>query len=266
MPEENKQRDPLKKNQSVEKVFRMVEAMSVFREPVRLQDLAERLGYPASTVLRFLRTLRKLGYAEQDPETQKYYLTLKICRIAGRVRDSNPMAGIARPVMKALSEECGESVCLAVERDDCAVYVEVVDGPDKILRSLQRIGNRSPLHCTGVGKLFLLNRTPQELADFFERESPLQRLTSNTITNPDRLRQALERIRKQGYAFDDEECELGAKCVAFPVRDYTGRIVAGLSVTGTVFHLNEEFLRRYAPRIRAAADRLSVLLGYAAGG
>ncbi|WP_411677165.1 IclR family transcriptional regulator [Caproicibacter sp.] len=253
--------DPLKKNQSVEKAFRILEAMASCREPVQLRRLAELTGCPPSTAIRFLRTLMKLGYVRQDPETQKYFLTFQLCRLAGQIRDANPLNRIARPVMKELSVQCGESVCLAVEQENRAVYVEVVDGPDQLVRSLQRIGSSSPLYCTGVGKLFLLNRSREELALFF-REETLERFTRNTMTEPEAIFTELEAIRRRGYAFDNEECEIGARCVAFPVRDFTGKIAAGLSVTGTVFHIDDKFIEKTAPIIRAAAEEISGILGY----
>lgn len=249
------------KNQSVEKVFLILETMASCREPVQLRRLAELTGCPPSTAIRFLRTLIKLGYVRQDPESQRYFLTFRLCRLAGHIRDASPVNRIARPVMEALARQCGESVCLAIEQENRAVYVEVVDGPDHLVRSLQRIGSSSPLHCTGVGKLLLLNRSPEEL-DLFFREETLEHFTKNTLTEPEAILDALEQARGKGYALDNEECEIGARCIAFPVRDFTGKIVAGLSVTGTVFHISEEFMQDYAPAIKAAADEISCVLGY----
>lgn len=259
--ESSERSGPPGKNQSVEKVFRILEAMAEYREPVQLRRLAELTGCPPSTAIRFLRTLMKLGYVRQDPESQKYFLTFRLCRMAGQIRDASPLNRIARPVMEALARRCGESVCLAVERENRAVYVEVVDGPDHLIRSLQRIGSSSPLHCTGVGKLLLLNRSQEELNLFF-REEPLTRFTKNTLTKPESVLRALEQAREKGCTFDNEECEIGARCVAFPVRDFTGKIVAGLSVTGTVFHISDEFVEKNAPDIKAAADEISGILGY----
>jgi DNA-binding IclR family transcriptional regulator len=248
-------------NRSVEKAFRIMETMAEYREPVQLGRLAELTGCPPSTAIRFLRTLIKLGYVRQDPENQKYFLTFRLCRLAGQIRDASPLNRIARPVMETLMHRCGESVCLAVEQENRAVYIEVVDGPDHLVKSLQRIGSSSPLHCTGVGKLLLLNRTLEEL-DLFFREEPLTRFTKNTLTEPKALLAALEKARRRSYTFDNEECEIGARCVAFPVRDFTGKIVAGLSVTGTVFHISDKFVEKHAPEIRAAADEISGILGY----
>ena len=255
--------DSLKQNQSVEKAFRILEAMASYRQPVQLWLLAELTGCPSSTVVRFLHTLIKLGYVRQDPQTKKYFLTFRLCRLAGQIRSSNPLNRIARPVMEELARQCKESVCLAVEEKNRAVYIEVVDGPDQLVRSLQRIGNSSPMYCTGVGKLLLLNRSPEEMSLFFRQET-LERFTRNTFTQPESVLTELQRVRVRGYAFDNEECEIGARCIAVPIRDFTGRIAAGLSVTGTVFQINGEFVEKNLPRIRAAADEISEILGYSA--
>lgn len=255
------QSGPLKENRSVEKTFRILEAMASYQEPVPLGKLAELVGCPSSTTLRFLRTLIGLGYVGQDAQSQRYFLTFQLCRLSSRIRSAAPLNRIALPIMEKLMRRCGESVCLAVEQEERAVYIEVVDGPDHMVKSLQRIGSSSPLHCTGVGKLLLLNRSPEELNAFFQG-GPLTRFTQNTLTSPEAVRSALEEVRRRGYAVDNEECEIGARCAAFPIRDFTGKIVAGLSVTGTVFHINDEFIRKHAPDIQAASMEISGILGY----
>lgn len=249
------------KNQSLEKGLAIMEYLAECPEPIRLQDLAEGLQMSASTVLRFLTTLMRAGYVEQDEESARYYLTLKVCALAGKVSQRDSLAAIARPHMRALSRKCAESVCLAVEKDQSIVYVAVVDGPDKVLKSLQRIGNRAPLYCTGIGKLLLLNKTEKQVDALLKRSRPVT-FTKNTIVTKSALLEELSRVREADMAFDNEECELGVRCVAMPIRDYTGKIVAGLSITGTVFRLTDEFVEERRADIRAAADRISKALGY----
>ena len=133
--------------------------------------------------------------------------------------------------MKDLSIEVEESVCLAIEQDSEVVYVDTVDGPDSMLKTMQRIGKRAPLHSTGVGKVLLLNFNPQEIERIAE-STGLKPLTYKTITDKQRLIEAVESIRTKGYAIDDEECEIGARCVAAPIWDYSGIVVAAISVSG----------------------------------
>ena len=184
-----------RKNQSLEKGLAIIEYLSLCREPARLQDLAEGLGMSASTVLRFLITLMECGYVEQD-ENSRYYLTYKLCRIAGGIEESNSLVGITMEYMKSLSEKCRESVCLAVEKEDTIVYIAVVEGPDKLMKTLQRIGNVAPMNCTGIGKLLLLNRTETELDEYFSRNR-FEVYTPHTLTTKEELMPVLEKREKR---------------------------------------------------------------------
>lgn len=148
-----------KSNQSVEKSFAIIECMSLNNEPIKLQELSKELNMPTSTVLRFLSTLMKLGYVGQDAEFLKYYLTLKICSISERVRESNLLVKVTRNYMKELSQKCNEAVCLAIEKDYKIVYIDVIDGPYNILKTMQRIVSQAPMYCTGSGKLLFTNKT-----------------------------------------------------------------------------------------------------------
>ncbi len=248
-------------NQSVEKVLLILENLSLQKEPVKLIDLAEELHMNQSTLLRYLLTLQKAGYVEQDRETARYYLTLKICQLADHVSNNIRIGDVAVPIMKEISKELKESVCFAVEKDFMIVYVDVVMGPQQILRSMQRIGNIAPMYCTGIGKLMLLNKSDEELDEYINTHK-FERFTSNTITTGDELKIELNKVREQGYALDNEECEIGAKCIAVPVMDYTGKIVAGLSVTGFIFSITEEFINKNIDYLHQMGNKISKKLGY----
>ena len=136
------------------------------------------------------------------------------------------------------------------------VYTDVVDGPDNMLRIMQRIGKKAPLHSTGIGKLLLLNYSNKQLNELIATKG-LTALTPNTLVSREALVERLEQIRRQGYALDDEECELGARCVAAPVRDYTG-----ISISGPVSRLTKEHIQVIIPVVQEVADKISKLLAY----
>ncbi|MBC2579763.1 IclR family transcriptional regulator [Clostridium sp. DJ247] len=248
-------------NQSVEKVFKIIELMSENREPIRLQQIAEELDMHPTTALRFLYTLMQSGYVEQDQETLKYYLTFKICAIANKVKSNNPISYIAKPYLIALSKKLKESVCLAIEKDMTVIYIDVVDGPDQMLKTMQRIGNIAPMHCTGVGKLMLLDKSEQEIDEMIEKKG-LTKFTEHTFVTKESLMEELKEISKLGYAFDNEECEIGARCVAVPIKDYTGKTVAGISVTGSIFKITDDFVNNNIKHIFEVAKSISSTLGY----
>jgi len=248
-------------NQSAEKVLLVMEKLAEQKEPIKLMDLAAELHMNQSTVLRYLLTLQKAGYVDQDRETTRYYLTLKICQLADQLSNNIRIGDVAVPIMKEISKCLKESVCLAVEKDSMIVYVDVITGPQQILRSMQRVGNIAPMYCTGTGKLLLLNKSEEELDEYINSHE-FEHFTRNTIKTGNDLKTELSKVRNLGYAMDNEECEIGAKCIAVPVMDYTGKIVAGLSVTGFVFSITDEFVKKNIDYLKQMANIISRKLGY----
>ena len=149
-------------------------------------------------------------------------------------------------------------LCAAEMEVECT---DVVDGPDGILMVSQRVGARAPLHATGAGKLLLLNYSNQKLNEYIAVKG-LRALTPHTLVTREALVNSLEMIRSRGYALEDEERELGARCVAAPVRDYSGRIVGGISVSGPTTRMSRARLEALAPLVMDMAAELSRRLAY----
>ena len=144
-------------NKSGEKLLNIFEYLVLAETPLRLLDIAKGLGMNQSTALRFLTTLSNCGYIEQDPETLRYTPTYKICALASHINKERKLVEIAHPVLVRLADAFRESVSMSVEEHMQAVYVDVVRGADSSLIAFQQIGGVSPMHCTGNGKLLLLN-------------------------------------------------------------------------------------------------------------
>lgn len=250
-----------KNNQSVEKVFQIIEIMAENRGSMRLQDISTKITLPNSTVLRFLNTLLKFNYVSQNPETLKYSLTMKFCRIGNLVSSQFSIRDVVRPYMLELSEKCGESACLAIEEDMMVMYIDVVEGPDSVLRVMQRIGKKALLHCTGVGKILLLNYNTDKI-DRLICEKGLPAFTENTITEREKLITELDKVKAYGYSLDNEECELGARCIAVPISDFSGRVIASLSLTGPVSRMTEEKIDRIKGIIMETSKEISYKLAF----
>ncbi len=251
-----------KLNQSVEKTMRLVEIMARSGAPRKLQSIAQEAQMPASTALRMLNTMLTLGYVNQDPETLKYSLSLKFTHLGEQAAAQVSPTSLAHPLLAALSRKTGECTCFAEEQDDQAVYLDVVsDSADNILTITRRIGKRAPLYCTGVGKLFLLNDTHEELEQYFQR-TPIVRYTDHTITTLAELETELQTIRANGFAYDNEECDRGARCIAAPVRNYTGRVVAAISVTAPSQRMTAERMEGLIPLVQETAVQISRKLAY----
>jgi DNA-binding IclR family transcriptional regulator len=255
---------PAKSNQSLEKALQIIEFMAEHRKPARLQDIAEALRYPASTTIRYLATLVTCKYVKQHADTLRYSLTFKLGRLGNMVSAQYNIRDVVKPYLAELVDRVGESACLAIEENFRAVYIDVASGPDNTLRVLQRIGKEAPLHCTGVGKLLLLNYDRKDL-ELLVAEDGMQVLTHRTISSFPRLVEELGKVAAQEYAIDDEECEIGARCVAAPIRDFTTKIIACISVSGPVSRMSLQKIDQIIAEVTQTAARISSDLGYEAG-
>jgi DNA-binding IclR family transcriptional regulator len=230
-------------------------------EPVRLKTLSADLGLNNSTALRFLTSLEKNGYVQQEEETRRYLLTMKLCTLSHKLLAKNNLVFYAKPFLERLSDVFKEVTCLAIEQDMSMVYVATHDGPDNMLKSFHYIGKQAPMHCTGSGKLLLTNYSDDQLLDYLNKKGHIKP-TENTINTFKELKAELERIRKQDYSIDNEECEVGMRCVAIPIRNFTGNIVAGLSVTGPAVRMPLQKIKENLPLLSNTSKQLSALLGY----
>lgn len=246
-------------NQSTVKALAIIELLARNKAPMRLTDLAAALDMNSSTASRFLSALQGAGYVEKN-KASLYRLTYKICYIANMV-DSMQLHEITHPYLLEVSRYFGESTCISVEQNMVMVYVDVITGPSKTLMSMQSVGHSSPMHCTGNGKVALLEFSDDKLRQYME-EVGLKQYTPHTITTERALRSELENISRSGYALDDEESELGVRCVACPLRNYTGKIIAGISVTGPTTRMSYDFIRENLPYLQSVAASISRELGY----
>ncbi|MDC7234590.1 MAG: IclR family transcriptional regulator [Spirochaetales bacterium] len=251
----------VKKNQSLGKALSILEKMVEFREPVKLKSLSDSLNLPAATVLRFLGTLMDCGYVQKNPDTGDYYLTLKLARLGEEVQSRFEIRTIARPVLSSLSREFNESVSLAVRQGNDVVYIDGVEGPGHTLRTLKKIGHRAPLHCTGVGKLLIMEDSPEALDTMFA-QTGFTAPTEFSLSSREAVDAELQSIRNSGYALDNQECEYGVRCVAAPLRDYSGRVTASISMTAPLARMSDERIASILPRLLESASFLSRQMGF----
>lgn len=240
----------------------LVEIMAMHNEPMKLQSISEEADIPASTTLRMLNTLLEMGYVNQNKDTLRYSLSLKFAYIGEQVKRQANITQISHSYLIELSSTVGECSCLAIEENKEILYLDVISNQaNNILTTTQRIGKRAPLFCTGIGKLLLTNYTPNELVNY-SQSTPFLPFTPKTITSLAALNLELEKIREQGYALDNEECDQGAKCIAAPIYDYSGKIIAGISITAPSVRLQSERIEVILPILLETAKKISISLGY----
>jgi DNA-binding IclR family transcriptional regulator len=248
-------------NQSVAKLFQMLECMAESRTLMKLQDISSQIRVPPPTALRYLNALIQDGYVVQDEDSLRYMLTWRVRGLGDRVRDNLGIRTMAGTLINDLSAALSLSACLVVEQDGKCIYLDCVDSPRAYNLALQHIGKQTPLHATGSGKILLTRYTPAEL-DRLIGEKGLEKLTERTITSKEALIKELETVRSRGYGLDDQECEPDLRCVSVPVYDYTGGIHAAISIFGSTQDVTDARIHgEILPALREAARKLSFRLG-----
>ncbi len=225
-----------------------------------LTEIARRSHLPFSTTHRLLETLRRAGFVAQVESTGRYRVGLRAFEVGNAFLSAHRFPEVARPVMAELVKQLHETTNLAVRDGREAVYVLQVESPH-MLRLFAHPGARHPLYCTGVGKV-LLAWEPEHEVRALLGPGPLLRYTPRTLTDPEAVVQELRWVRARGYAVDREEREVGVRCVAAPVRDATGKVVAALSVSAPASRLAYRRIPEVARATVAAAQRISRLLGF----
>jgi IclR family KDG regulon transcriptional repressor len=194
-----------------------------------VSELAARLGIHKSTVYRFLSSLQQLGYVRQNAVNEKYSLSYKILDLAGRILSSIDVRQAARPIMEQISDKTRETVHLATLEQDEVIYIDKIDSSQP-LRMHSYIGQKIPIHASALGKVLLAWGPNHILGDLLEKGN-LRRFTDTSITDPEALREEIQKIRNQGYAEDREESVPGVRCVAAPIRNSDGLAVAAISIS-----------------------------------
>jgi DNA-binding IclR family transcriptional regulator len=228
--------------------------------PASVTEISRRMDLDLGTTFRMLVTLEAQDFVEQDHSTGKYQLGVTCLELGNKFLKDNDLRKRALPVMEALRDEFGETVHLAMLDKNEVVYLEKVAGLHPIGLMASRVGNRAPAYCTGVGKA-LLAYLPEEMVRRCFSPCKLTRYTDFTITKWDALRKELARTRAQGYAIDQQEHEMGVKCVAVPIFDHRA-VAAAMSVAGPVErmerHIEQEKL---IERLQSEATHISEQMG-----
>ena len=247
--------------QTIERAFSIIELLGNADYHLGISEIAQRSELPLATSHRLLSTLLKLGYVEQNPETNKYTLGVRILQLRGAVIEQLNLGVQAMPIMKMLMNNVGETVHLAVLNEGEIIYIERVEG----LRTqgmYTRIGKRAPAHCTALGKVLLSNLQEDIWFDDVVNRHGLKSFSDTTITSVDELRQELDQIRKRGYAIDNGETGEAVRCVAAPIRDYTAQVVAAVSISGPQSQITVDRVADLGNSVCQAANRISNKLGF----
>jgi DNA-binding IclR family transcriptional regulator len=240
--------------QVINRLTALLVAIARHRDPVSLKVLAADTGLHPSTAFRILASAIENDLVAR--EGSHYRLGIRLLQLGSRVASHQDLRREARPLMEALRDRTGETVNLTVREGDEVVYLDRAL-PERMMRVEQRIGSRAPLHVTAVGKMML-----GELGDPFVRayaeRTGLPPYTRHTIASSERLLEAVHQVSADGYALDNEEAEEGVGCIGTLIRDSTGAVVAGLSISAPIERRQDAWI----PLVQQAGRRISERLGY----
>lgn len=247
--------------QSIGRAFAILEEVARNRDGIGLAELSKRVGLHNSTTFHLVKTMVSLGYVRQLKDSKRYRIGRPLFALAASALDEIEMMSLATPVLEDLSRETGESAHFCVRMGDSVVVLARTSGPGAF-QLTDRVGVVRPAHSTALGKVMLAALTDQQL-DRYLGHAELKPHTPNTIVSADRLRREIVEVRRAGMAFDDGEFDSELRCVALPVRDYTGQVIGAIGISGPVWRLSIDTLQKRARIVRAAAGKLSAQFGYA---
>ncbi len=240
--------------QVADRIFSVLEALSD-KGPMSLGNLSTDLCLNKSTVHRILNSLICMNYVKQDENTGKYSLTFKVCDIANRLLTKIDIVNIARPFLKRLVEQIGETVHLVQIDGIKAVYIDKVESYSNSVRMVSMVGKSVPLYCSAVGKSLLAEMDDMKIKEIWE-ESEIKALTPHTIVDFDRFSEEIRVIRERGYALDNEENEEGVRCIAVCLKDYKGLPKYAFSISAPISRMDDERLKTLSPYVLDTQQKL----------
>lgn len=253
-----------KSDYTIQSVAHALDLLEEFRgdvDELGVTELSRKLRLHKNNVFRLLATLESRGYIEQNPASENYRLGVKVLELGQNFIHHSGLLRQSESVLQDVVGKVNETAYIAVVRDDAVVYLRAVEA-NQTVRVVSRVGHRLPVFATAVGKAQAAFWKPEEL-DPFLRRSTLREFTPNTITDEGALREELRETARRGYALDNEEYELGVRCVAAPVYDYTGRVRGSITVSGPSSRMSDKRVtKEIVPAVMEGARQISHQLGY----
>jgi IclR family transcriptional regulator, KDG regulon repressor len=248
--------------QSIGRAFAILEEIARSRDGISLAELSKRVGLHNSTTFHLVKTMVTLGYVRQLKDSKRYRVGRPLFALAASSLDDVEMVSMATPILEDLSRETGESGHFAVRMGDCVVVIARTSGSGAF-QLTDRVGVIRPAHATALGKIVLAALRPEQLDRYLER-AELKPHTPKSIIEVGALRREIEEVRRANIAYDDGEFDSELRCVAVPVRDFTGQVVGAIGISGPIWRLSLQVLQSRAKLVQSAADKLSADFGASA--
>ena len=246
---------------SVNNALDLLEQFNRDRDELGVTELSNRLNLHKNNIFRLLATLETKGYIEQNKATENYRLGVKSLELGRTFIKQLGLVQPVKPFLKEIVKKCNEMAYIGIIRQNSVVYL---DGEEttQIVKVANRVGLRLPIHCTAIGKAQIAYASEEEL-EKLGILNHMERFTLNTIVDKVKFTKHIKEVARRGYAIDNEEYNLGVRCVGVPLRDYMGRVVAGISVSGPSFRMTDELLKgKIIPVVKEAGENASKRLGF----
>ena len=250
--------------QTIERVNLIFDVLCQNHQGVSVKNLSEEVNFPMGTTHRLLTSLAYFGYVTQDKVTKKYHLGFKLVDLANALLSQIDLRTVARPYLVNLAQKANETVHLVILDQNESLYLDRVESGEQhqLLQMVSKVGMRIPAHSCSVGKVLLAAFSVKELNDFIKTKG-LPRRTEKTITDADQFKLHLKTVRNQGYAIDDEEDVLGTRCVAAPIRNESGNVIAAISISGPTTRITHEKIQEtFKDQVMGTALEISYQLGF----
>lgn len=237
----------------------ILEAFSLAQPELTIGQIGMRTNLPKPTIVRLLSVLSERGYVERVSQSDRYRLGVRTLEVGSVFLQSTSLQAEARPIMRRLADQTGQTANLGILDNHQVVHIEVV-APDRPVRFWASIGKREDAYFSGLGKMLISALAEHELASWLQE--PRSALTPYTFIGADELNEELDLIRAQGFAIDAEESNLGVMCIAAPIIDGSGRMVAAVSISGLRTEFDENGnMDRFTAHVKDAAEQISTRLG-----
>ncbi len=251
---------PESKN-TIERTLSILETVAHSTNGLTNSDISRRLKIPKSSASYILRVLEKRGYLLRETNSGKYRIGLKLMSLTREVSTHLDVREVARPIMEDFVKRTSLSTHLAVLDNGRAVYVEKVENPNSFIKMDIWVGHRLPVHSTAIGKILVSQMTETEILAILELRG-MEKKTPKTITNQKKFLKELENVKTYGFAVDNEENSFDVRCVASPVYDSQGKIIAALGTSDTIIRLDEAHLPKIVEMVKNSAEKISKIFGY----
>lgn len=251
--------------QSVDRALRIIEFLAENPTGAGITEISKSLGLSKGTVHRLISTLKERDFAYQSSNTQLYRLSYKILYLYNCISNNIDMFKVSRPIIRKFADKVDATVHLATldEKRSNIVYIDRIEpmNSQKLFVMSSRVGKKAPCYCTAAGKMLLSQYSDDEIRDIMKGEE-YKTYTDKTIKNIDEFLEEIHKVRKQGYALDENEYDHGIICISIPIYNSNGKIDFAMSVTGLILYTKAEELINLKDQLDEVSRKVSNAINY----